>query len=696
MLRIVVFVFLLMLASPCLAAPSYEEVKTSFQSSDAVLLDRHGEVIHELRVDAKFRKLEWVALAAMSPALVKAVVRSEDKRFYEHNGVDWLAVFSATFSNLFSNHKRGASTITMQLASLLGKTEQPRKSRRPIAQKWAQMQAARELEKSWTKEQILESYLNFVSFRGELQGIAAAARGLFDKEPSGLDEAEAAVLAALIRSPNSAPDKVGDRAVLLAASLGNTVSAELIRQLVHEKLARPYSVRKRVDLAPHVAQRLLRRGMTSAASTLDAGIQRFASDAIRESISRLASQNVGDGAALVVENETGDVLAYVGNAGNISSAFYVDGIQARRQAGSTLKPFLYGLAIEKKIITAASLIDDAPLDMPTERGVYRPENYDLDFRGMVTARTALASSLNIPAVKTFNLVGPEAFVQKLQAFGFSGLLEAEHYGPSLALGSADITLWDLVNGYRAIANSGVWSRLRLSPVEESGPPSRALSAEAAFIISNILSDREARSATFSLESPLATRFWTAVKTGTSKDMRDNWCVGYSSLYTVGVWVGNFSGAPMWNVSGVSGAAPVWLEMMNFLHRDTPSRSPLKPAGVSAGPVLADKKGLAVGKQEWFIAGTEQSAPRLVTRKALPKIIYPAPDTVIAVDPDIPAELQKVMFESSSDDPSFRLAVDNAVIGSAPLAAWQPSRGAHHLALIGRDGTIEDQLTFEVR
>jgi len=196
-------------------------------------------------------------------------------------------------------------------------------------------------------------------------------------------------------------------------------------------------------------------------STLDGRIQRFAIDALQHALACLSGQNVQDGAVLVVDNETGYVLAYVGNVGTNSSAIYVDGLQAKRQAGSTLKPFLYGLAIENKIITAASLIDDSPLDLPTERGVSQPENYDKMYRGFVTARIAFASSLNIPAVRTLNLVGVSDFAAKLREFGFGSLRDGEFYGPSLALGTADITLWELVNAYRTLANEGVWSRLTL-------------------------------------------------------------------------------------------------------------------------------------------------------------------------------------------------------------------------------------------
>ena len=302
--------------------------------------------------------------------------------------------------------------------------------------------------------------------------------------------------------------------------------------------------------------------------TIDRGLQQFAADTLRRHISSLRSQNVHDGAVLVLDNATDEVLAYVSNTGDEGSARYVDGIQALRQAGSTLKPLIYGAAFDQHILTASSLIDDSPLDIPVAGGgVYRPSNYDSLFHGAVTVRVALASSLNVPAVKTLNLVGVEAALDVLEAAGFEKLQSAEFYGPSLALGAADVSLYELTNAYRCLANKGVWSPVRLSFDEPSGPARRVLSSQAAFIVLDILSDRESRSRTFSLESPLSTRFWTAVKTGTSKDMRDNWCVGSSSRYTAGVWAGNFSGEPMWNVSGISGAAPVWVEIYEPASRE---------------------------------------------------------------------------------------------------------------------------------
>ena len=535
-----------------------------------------------------------------------------------------------------------------------------------------------------------------MTFRGELQGIAAASRGIFDKEPGGLDDAESAILAALIRSPNAVPEKVGERAAMLALTLNSAGDPDAIKKLARDSLSRSYRVRRLVDLAPHLARELLQVRNARVVSTLDARIQRMSTEILEQALRALSSQNVRDGAALVVDNKTGDVLAYVGNSGSLSSAPFVDNIKARRQAGSTLKPFLYGLAIERKIITAASMIEDSPLDLSTERGVYRPENYDKEFHGLVPVRIALASSMNIPAVKTLGLVGTGNFVQELREFGFGNLAEAEHYGPSLALGSADITLWDLVNAYRTLANAGAWSRLRVRPTERSGMRRQVLSRDAAFIVSSILSDREARSSTFSMESPLGTRFWTAVKTGTSKDMRDNWCVGYSERYTVGVWVGNSSGSPMWNVSGVSGAAPAWLEIMNYLHRGSTSRPPVAPSGVVQRSITYNDYGPTTTRQEWFIAGTEQDAVPTGKRVMRPKIVYPSADTVIAIDPDMPADIQRVMFEVNSEDTALQLVLDDAGIGPGPHVSWQLASGHHQLALVDRNGTVIDRIQFEVR
>jgi penicillin-binding protein 1C len=694
---------LLAVPSKHYSPPSFEAVKASYKKSEAVLLDRHGLAIQELRIDPKGRRLDWTGIQDISPALKRAVVDSEDRRFSLHSGVDWRAAGAAFLGNIFSGKTRGASTITMQLATMLDSGLKPHGTKKTLAQKWLQMGEAREIERSWTKDEIFEAYLNLVSFRGELQGIEAASRGLFGKEPSGLDEAESFILASLIRSPNAPAGVVAGRACALGRAAGSGTRCEEMRSLTEKVLTRPYSISLSEDLAPHAARRLLRAGEVSVVSTLDRDLQRFAAEVLRHHLSSVRSRNVNDGAVLVVENKTGEILAYVGGAGRDSTAWYVDGIQAKRQAGSTLKPFLYATAFERRILTPASVLSDGPTDVPTALGIYRPEDYENDFKGLITARTALASSLNVPAVKVLSLVGVEDLVRKLNALGMSRLESPDFYGPSLALGSADVDLYELVNAYRTLANRGIYRQLLFSPGEKTPRGRRVFSEEAAFLVSDILSDRAARSVTFGLENPLSTPFWSAVKTGTSKDMRDNWCIGYSPKYTVGVWVGNFSGGPMWDVSGITGAAPVWSEIMNYLHREGTSWLPRKPAGVVAARVRFEN-GYEDERSEWFIRGTEPvSQPvngaslQRIARSSAPKIVYPVENEIIAIDPDIPRELQLVFFEALAGPASLRWRLNGTTIGRASdVVSWKPDAGSYHLSLVDDRSRVVDSVDFSVR
>jgi hypothetical protein len=376
-----------------------------------------------------------------------------------------------------------------------------------------------------------------------------------------------------------------------------------------------------------------------------------------------------------------------------------EGIRAGRQAGSTLKPFLYELAIERKLLTAASLIEDAPLQIATPTGLYVPENYGSDYLGAVSVRTALSSSLNIPAVRTLLLVGVEPFVERLKKLGFDSIREEPYfYGYSAALGSIDISLFELVNAYRTMANGGQWTELQFIPGARSGKSRRMMNPDAAFIISSILADRESRSATFGLENFLSTRFWTAVKTGTSKDMRDNWCIGYSGKYTVGVWIGNFSGEPMWNVTGISGAAPVWLEIMNILHGDEPSRAPKPTPGVLAKAVQF-KGGIEQERHEWFIKGSEpEIAVALNTRHEKPSIIYPAGGSIITIDPDIPEENQRVSFQAQPGGRKFAWRLNERSISAGMMSSflWKPERGSHVLTITDQEHHVLDSVTFVVR
>jgi penicillin-binding protein 1C len=685
------------------AVPSFEEVKASYRSSDAVLVDRHGEVLDQRRVSSAGRRLAWTSLDEISPRVIPTLLLAEDRRFFEHHGVDWQATAASAASWISGRASRGASTITMQVAALLDPARlRPAHERRSLTQKWHQMQVARSIESTWTKREILEAYLNLVTFRGEWQGLHAASRGLFGKAPHGLTQGDAVILIALLRAPRASADAVTTRACRLAADLELAPPCAAIEDSVRIALSRREPLAIVVSLAPHLGTRLLTgRAATSesghtVASTLDVALQRLASESLRTQLDGLSSRHVTDGAVLAVDNQTGQVLAYVGSSGARSPAPFVDGVRAPRQAGSTLKPFLYGLAFERTLLTTASRLDDSPLDVPLATGIYRPKNYDSRFRGLVTAREALASSLNVPAVRTLALVGADPFIERLKAWGFEHIREdGDFYGPSLALGSAEVTLWELVRAYRALAMGGRWQDLQ---VTLSGPPgvTRSVgSPESAYLVSDILADREARSHTFGLESVLATRFWSAVKTGTSTDMRDNWCIGYSDRYTVGVWVGNFSGEPMWNVSGMSGAAPVWLEIMNRLHENRPGQPITPPPSLvkaSASSIAAER-----GQRDWFLPGTE---PRRTTRgpaAAQPRIQYPAPDTVTVIDPDIPAGRQRLFFESAGWQAGLRWTVDEVPLESAEsLVSWIPRPGRHRVALRTADGLAIDGVSFLVK
>jgi penicillin-binding protein 1C len=677
--------------------PTFADVKNRWSTTEATLLDRHGAVIHELRVVPYGRRLAWTKLDDISPAALATIVRAEDKRFYKHEGVDWLALSDAALDTLLFSRPRGASTISMQVAAQLEPELRAGRGKRNMSQKWDQIKAAQALEERWGKRQILEAYLNLSTFRGELQGIGAAARGLFGKLPSGLDERESLLLAVLLRAPNASPEAAGDRACKLAAGMGLAPGCQELDALARATLVAEPVILAAVSLAPHVARDLLSQSQARVQATLDGDLQAYASDVLRQQLAALAQRHVTDGAVLVADNRSGEVLAYVGNAGTGASAFYVDGVRATRQAGSTLKPFLYAMAIEQRLITAASLTDDSPVNLVTPSGLYVPQNYDRDFRGLTSVRTALSSSLNVPAVRTLMLVGADAFVDRLRDLGFDSVTgDGDFYGYSLALGSAEVSLWDLANAYRTLANGGRSSQLSLR-AGQKGSPNEILDGDAAYIVGDILSDPLARSVTFGLENPLSSRHWAAVKTGTSKDMRDNWCVGFTDRYTIAVWVGNFDGSAMRDVSGVTGAAPVWLELVNYLHRRSASVAPAKSRGVLRAHVEYDG-GIEPGRYELFLSGTESA--RIAAKSATANrgnIAYPGNGTIIALDPDIPEAVQRVRFQVAAAAPGHRWRLDGEDVGGAGAAVfWIPQAGHHELRLIDSVDAEIDRVRFEVR
>ena len=693
---------LLALARPALALPDFSSVKSQWKPSDAILLDRHGQPLQRVRVDQKARRLDWVTLPMVSPAFRQALVLSEDRNFYQHSGVDWSAVAAASWGNLWNQRTRGASTLSMQLVGLLDEDLKRAGPRRSFGQKVNQGVSASWLEHSWTKAQILEAYLNLVSFRGELVGLGAVSASLFGKLPAGLDAYESAITVALIRAPNASTERVAQRACGILQDMGRKPDCDQVKVETQNALSlRNGGNPNDVALAPHFARKLLARAPITAGSTLrttlDADLQRYCAELLQRQLAELRNRNVEDGAVLVLDNASGDILAWVGSSGELSQASQVDGVTALRQAGSTLKPFLYQMALQGHWLTAASLLDDSPLDLNTASGLYAPQNYDKDFKGPVSARTALASSLNTPAVRTIEMVTPARLRERLFALGLTSLDQpGDYYGFSLALGAADVRLLDLANAYRTLANQGLASAPHWASNEPRAKPQRLLDIQSSFIIGDILSDRTARARTFGLESALATRFWSAVKTGTSKDMRDNWTVGYTRRYTVGVWVGNASGAPMWDVSGMHGAAPVWLGVMNRLHTDTPSLPPAVPAGVETRQINFENN-IEASRREYFLPGTAQDtiyAASTDTRSQAAAITNPVDGSVYALDPDIPPANQRVVFQSTGlRAPQWWL--DGKLLGRGARLAWFPQPGRH--VLVMRDGAkVAGTVKFEVR
>jgi penicillin-binding protein 1C len=694
--------------------PSYAEARAAWAPSEAWLQDRNGQLIDSERVDFAARRLAWVPLDAIAPVVRGTVVAAEDKRFLAHGGIDWLALAGVLRDKLRGERVRGASTITMQLAGYLA-PDLATPGARGWRDKLRQMRAAQAIEARWSKPQILEAYLNLAGFRGEAQGIGAAALTLFGKRPDALSRDEALLLAALLPDPQANADRIAKRACTLSRSFRaqsrNTAPDQRVstaldtngcgewRSAAATMLGPARRLALDPGLAPHLAQRLLTKPGITIRSTLDRRAQIIATRALTRQLKGLGAARARDGAVIVMDNATGEVIAYVGGVHGASTAAQVDGAAAYRQAGSTLKPFLYAAAIERGYLTPASILDDSPVQLDTASGLYVPQNYDRGFKGPVSVRAALAGSLNIPAVRTLLLVGVEPFRDRLWDTGYRGLTEdGQYYGFSLALGSAEVTLLEQANAFRTLANGGRWSPSRLTFDEPKNAENRQLvTPQAAWLVADIIADPNARVGTFGADSALRLPFWAAVKTGTSKAMRDNWCIGFSDRFTVAVWVGNLEGDSMRAVSGTSGAAPVWRDVMLRLHAGAPGKAPAMPAGIDARPVTFTGTGEAP-RREYFLRGTAQTQLASVPATARrPRITHPVAGSVYALDPDIPIDRQRLAIDVTGAVEGHMLKLDDRILGAAdaaPLVLAGP--GTHRLALLDPAGRAVDQIRFTMR
>ncbi|MBL8649229.1 MAG: transglycosylase domain-containing protein [Sphingopyxis sp.] len=681
------------------AMPDYERVRAGWKPSEAWLYDRDGRLLDSERVDFERRRMAWVPLADIAEPVRIAVVASEDKRYWSHGGVDWLAIASAAKTRLklggTGGRSRGASTLPMQLAGFLS-PDLALPGQRGWLNKIRQMRAAQALASTWSREQMLEAYFNLVPLRGETQGIGAGARALFGKKPADMDRTDAALFAGLLPNPAAGAETLGIRACRVAATKDcGPIRAAAATLVSGERIAELDPA-----LAPHLAVRLLDKPGKRVTTTIDRRIQEAAIVALRRQLAGLGADRVRDGAVVVLDNATGDVLAYVGGVGLKSTAAQVDGANARRQAGSTLKPHLYAQVIEHRWLTAASILDDSPVQLDTASGLYVPKNYDHSFKGPVSVRHALASSLNVPAVRALVIDDVQQFRDRLWALGYHGLVEdGEYYGFSLALGSAEVSLVEQANAFRTLANGGNWSPVNYDATRHlrQHPPQQIVSPAAAFIVGDILADASARTDAFGADSALRLPFWAAAKTGTSKGMRDNWCIGWSDRFTVAVWVGNLEGDSMRAVSGTSGAAPVWRDVMLALHAGRPGKPPAMPADVEARQIALPGT-REPPRREYFIRGTAQSemaaAPAASRR---PRITSPVSGSVYALDPDIPLDRQRLGIAVSGEVTGYRLILDKQTLGDADAGQQiLPRPGSHMLALVDPGGRMVDRVRFTVR
>ncbi len=563
------------------------------------LNDRHGRALRE--VSATELVTRKVVLADIPAALIDATLAAEDSRFWNHHGVDGRAVARAAWQ--WVRHRRvisGASTITQQLIKLA----RPRP--RTLWTKLGEAAQAMRLEQIWSKQQILEAYLNRLDYGNLRRGCASASASYFGHGVRDLGLAEAALLAGIPQAPSrlnphrhlAAAKKRQEWILDRMVALGSIGRDEAERARNTPIRLRP---RGRDFKAPHFVELLLdqrpdwirSRAGGPVATTLDLELQLRLEGSLRQHLARLAAQHVRHAAVVVIDVPSGDVLALVGSGDFFAAdAGQVNGAWARRSPGSALKPFTYALALEAGA-TAATPLADVPTEFPTPTGVFAPVNYDRRCRGPVRLREALANSLNVPAVRLLDDLGGATVLQRrLQSCGLSTLDQpAEHYGLGLTLGNAEVRLLELANAYACLARLGEFRPCSLlieahearravpgSPdtagrgvpaLPGCGPcpggPTRLFDANAAWLVADILSDPDARAAAFGIDSPLRFDFPVACKTGTSTDFRDNWAFGYSPEFVVGVWMGNFDGTPMRGVSGISGAAPFMHEVMTHLH-----------------------------------------------------------------------------------------------------------------------------------
>ncbi len=595
--------------------PAEELLQRRIQFTTSQILDREGNLLWEI-IDPTGGRRTIVTLNQMAPELIQATIATEDRFFYLNVGVDPIAISRALYYNLTEGEiVSGASTITQQLARNVLLTPEER-TEQTMSRKLKEAVLAVEINRRYTKEQILEIYLNQIYYGNLAYGIEAAAQTYFGKPAQTLTLPQAAMLAGLPQSPAihdpyvnpvGAKKRQADVLNLMAeaqyitpaqAEIAKTTELDFIE--LTSAFAAPHFVTYiRQELEKIVPPEYIYQAGLHVQTTLNPRLQTIAEEEVRQQVNALAGKNVTNGALVALDVTSGQILAMVGSKDFNDEAIdgQVNVAISPRQPGSSIKPLTYLAAFEQLNFTPATLLMDVPVEYPDGAGgVYRPLNYDEKFHGPVSLRVALANSYNIPAVKTLEYLGVNSLKQMAARLGITTLTRPD-YGLALTLGGGEVPLIEMTGAYQAMANGGILipSTAILKITDSFGreiaprrlPPTTALRPEHAYLISHILADNQARAISFGPNSVLRLTRPAAAKTGTTNNFRDNWTIGYTPDIVAGVWVGNADNSPMQNVSGLAGAGPIWHNFMERAHEGLPVRDFLRPANIVELEICAD-------------------------------------------------------------------------------------------------------------
>lgn len=602
---VVLAIFLAIFVYIFFNVPNPSKLDNGEYPQSSQVMDRNGKLLYEIYAD---KRRVVVNLDQVPKSLINATLAIEDANFYKHNGFDIKGLVRALYRTIIKQRLQGGSTLTQQLVKNALLTPE-----RTISRKIKEAILTIATEIMYSKDKILEMYLNQTPYGGTLWGVQAAAMGIFNKNVSDLSLAESALIAGLPASPTryspfSYPETAKNRQIMV---LDRMLELKFINQEEYDLAKKEelnYYVSKTGIEAPHFVfyvkellaekygiQRLTEGGLKITTS-LDLDIQKMAEASVSAEIEKLSKYKVSNGASLITEPKSGQILAMVGSIDYFSNT--IDGkynvTTALRQPGSSIKPLNYAVAIDTGKVTAASIVYDGPTCFgQINQKNYCPTNYGGAYYGLQNIRTSLANSFNIAAVKVLKLNTLETFIASASAMGISTFKNPSNYGLSLTLGGGEVMMTDMNTAFGVLANMGIRQDLTpiLKIVDKNGQVleeyketvgTRVLSRETGFIIQQILSDDGARSMVFGRGSMLNIKGHpeVAVKTGTTNDMRDNWTIGYTPDYVVTTWVGNNDNSKMGGlVSGTTGAAPIWNKIMTQLLTDKEVKKPVRPAGI---------------------------------------------------------------------------------------------------------------------